>query len=508
LAGWSRWLLVLIVVGAGWRLLRYLLQFPIWGDEAFLCLNFLDHTHADFLNGVDGCIVAPIFFLWGELSAFQWLGGSELAVRLIPILAGLAALPVFWRLARQVLDPVAATLATGILAVAYYPVRHACEVRPYSMDLLMAAVFLLVALAWLRRPQRVGMLVLLCLLPLMGLGLSNPVVFVAGGVSLALLPTVWREPLRVKLLWVAYNLALGLSFLGYLNVNLRMQTEANMDFLHTHWGHAFPPAEPLALLKWLLDAHTGNMMAYPIGAKHGGSTLTLLLFLGGVWHLARLRRWDVLCMCLVPFALTLLAAALRRYPYGDSARHCQHLAPAICLLSGAGLHGLIARIATAFRAGRWALAGACAALALIGLAGVGKDLLLPYKTTSDQQARQIAASILAQAGPDGSVVLLNTYKESQAELLWYLFLDHPQVRWGKNVDWSALGQKDHLVCVRFIVYEGSLPMPQPAPPQVAGTWHLVRRDLHSRPLSVGGENLRELIEVSDFRHGHDQQARR
>src|SRR2546423_490557 len=136
--GRTYWVLAFLVLGFGWRLLRYGLQFPIWGDEAYLCLNFLDQTHLGFLDGTKYAVVAPILFLWGELTAFQWLGGSELSVRLVPVAAGLLALPLFWQFSRQVLHPPARVLALGLLAVAYYPVRHACEVRPYSLDLLVS----------------------------------------------------------------------------------------------------------------------------------------------------------------------------------------------------------------------------------------------------------------------------------------------------------------------------------------------------------------------------------
>src|SRR5437773_2075281 len=98
-----RWTIVFVLLGVGWRLLRYFLQFPIWGDEAYLCLNFADQTYLGFVGGLKHAVVAPLFFLWGELAVYQCFGGSELAVRLLPVLAGLAALPVFWKLARQVL---------------------------------------------------------------------------------------------------------------------------------------------------------------------------------------------------------------------------------------------------------------------------------------------------------------------------------------------------------------------------------------------------------------------
>src|SRR5439155_9489699 len=110
---------------------------------------------------------------------------------------------------------------------------------------------------------------------------------------------------------------------------------ASMD--KGYWQGSFPPAQPAALLTWLGQVHTGNLFAYPFGGHHGGSSVTCLLCLLGIGQLGRARRWELLASALCPFALTLFAAALHRYPYGGSARVAQHLAPAICLLAGSGL---------------------------------------------------------------------------------------------------------------------------------------------------------------------------
>src|SRR5262249_21135777 len=131
-------------------------------------------------------------------------------------------------------------------------------------------------------------------------------------------------PWRFAVAWIAYNVILVVTFLTFLSLNMQMQPEGSLRFLDSHWGHAFPPREPAALLWWLLETHTGNMMAYPAGGKNFASSLTLLLFLVGVGQFAWLRCWQLLGLCLAPFALTFVAAALHRYPYGDSARLCQH----------------------------------------------------------------------------------------------------------------------------------------------------------------------------------------
>lgn len=475
-------LLTLFALGLGWRLLRYGLQFPIWGDEAYVCLNFVDQTYFACTAGLKYAVVVPVFFLWGELTAFQWLGGSELALRLLPMLVGLVALPLFWRLARQVLSPRGSILALGFLAVSYYPVRHCCEVKPYALDLVVSILLSTLAAAWLRRPERRGPLVLLCVLLPFLLGFSNPAVFVAGGVSVALLPVVWRQPYKIKVLWVAYNVTLVVSFLGYLQLNMQMQPPSNIEFLQTHWGHAFPPHELRDLPGWLLDTHTSNMMAYPMGGKNGGSTLTFVLVLAGLWHFARVRRWSLLLLWTVPFGLTFVAAWMHRYPYGDSARLCQHLAPATCLLAAAGCAQLIEATCRTLRSQKIALTCTCGVLALVGVGGIARDLLHPFKTTGDAEGRRIAQHIADEAGPGCPVVLLAEWQGTQPEFIWYLQRNHQRIIWQADADWHALEREPRLVCVRIGHHRAPTATPALPLPDSQCVWQMAGHEVYARPL--------------------------
>src|SRR6516164_351060 len=91
----------------------------------------------------------------------------------------------------------------------------------------------------------------------------------------------------------------------------------------------------------VVAVHTGNMFAYPVGRRHGGCTIIFLLCVAGAAEFFRQRRFVVLTLLLAPFAFTLVAAALRRYRYGGSARIAQHLAPAICLLAASGIAAVL-----------------------------------------------------------------------------------------------------------------------------------------------------------------------
>src|SRR4051812_30787680 len=112
---------VCVTAGLLWRFVRYLAQFPIWGDEAFVLVNLLNLDYAGLTGQLYFSQVAPLLFLWAEETSLNLLGSSELAVRLVPFLAGLGGLGLFGALCRRLPLPYLGTLALGLLAVSYYP---------------------------------------------------------------------------------------------------------------------------------------------------------------------------------------------------------------------------------------------------------------------------------------------------------------------------------------------------------------------------------------------------
>jgi hypothetical protein len=441
-----RWLaLGLVLVGVAGRLLRYFLRFPIWGDESFVAVNFLTRDYAGLTRQLEYGQVAPVLFLWSELAAFRLLGSSELALRLLPLLAGLASLALFWRLAWRSLRPPAAALAVGFLAVARWPVSMSTFVKPYSFDLFFSLALLVPAVEWLRAPGRLRWLLLLAAVAPLALLGSYPAAFVAGAVGLVLLPVAWRAGWAARLAFGLFGAlaAAGLAG-GYLvgKSQLGPPTGWVDNYLRSYWAHGFPPAGAWPLLKWLAATHTGRMVAYPFGDGNGGSVLTFLLcVVGGVWQWRHGGDRRLLALWLTPFGLGIVAAFLGKYPYGACCRLSQHVAPAVCLLAGAGLAALLER-ARAGRAAAAPLCVACGALAVCGLGGMAADAVRPYRDRDALWVRGVADELKAHVGPADVVVVLEPQEQVWSLVRWYL----PQrlgdrVTWAGDVDWRRLRER-------------------------------------------------------------------
>lgn len=399
----------LVVLGIAWRLLRYLLDFPLWLDEAFLALNLMDARSAAEALRPLRAQVAPVLFLWVEWAGMRLLGPAELVLRFLPFVASVAALLLFVRLARRTVEPLSAVCAVGILSVAYFPVRFAAEVKPYTLDLLFAIAFLLLAVRWLEDTSRLRPLLLIALLAPVAAALSYPSVFILATLGVVFFPRIHRHPdVRARLLVLAGAVLAGAVFyFSYLIVGVE-QFEASGKFLREYWEEAFPPRRPGPLLVWLVSTHLGNLFAYPLGDVAGASAVTFVLCVLGAVSLYRSGARRTVGLLLLPFGFTLAAAALRLYPYGPHPRVAQHLAPSICLLAGSGLAAALGfRSPSAERTHRRAVV-AGGVLAVIGGAGMVIDAVQPFKSPADAVIRSVVSGIRSQAGPGDGVVFVGT----------------------------------------------------------------------------------------------------
>ncbi len=434
----------LLVLGVGCRLFRFAMNFPAWQDEASLAFNFVERDYLGLLRELNYWQVAPLLFLWAEKAIYEWLGPSMLALRLLPLAAGIGGLLLFWELARKYLSAEAAVLAVGILAVSSWPIEMAATLKPYAVDLLVSVALLRLALLVLDEPSRPRGLILLTLLIPFAVVSSYPAVFVAGAVSLVLLPRAWRGGWGRRGWFLAFNGLLVASFLAHFLLVGREKDPSNppdlMGFMWNFWRQGFPHDGWLRSLAWALRVHVGKMTSYPV-EFNGGGLLGLTLMCLGVHALLRRGRPSLPLLCLLPYALHLLAALLRRYPYGMHPRLEQHLLPGFCILAGSGLAYLIECLAAA--PARRALAvGACAGLlALVGARGLVSDARRPYHDELADWARQVVCH-LRDAMPAGEPVIIpGTVYSCPLPLRWQLLsLDHPIVESGQG--WLLSTQHD------------------------------------------------------------------
>ncbi len=401
------WIGGFVALGVAARCLRFLICAPLWPDEAFLAASYLDHGYLQMLTEpLSYHQVAPPGYLWIQLTIVKLFGFHEYSLRILSLIAGIASLFVFRRLAAQLTDGAAYLFCVAVFSVAYPAIRYSTEAKPYGIDLFVGLGLAALYVEWTLRGQTRRWTWLLAAACGLSLWFSLPAVFVAGGLSLAVGYNLFQH--RKKELLIPYlglNLLLVGSFVG-LQVALRTMTSADLEGMRSCWEQAFPPLDnSLQTVTWFVAALTGDVTPFPIGSVRGGSSATVACCLIAVLCLRSNRRMDLAILFLAPLGLNLIAAALRRYPFGGGVRFTLYSGGGICLLAGLGAACIAAWLTQRFTSRKVVLT-AMVALILLGSGSILRDFLRPYKAQDILRARSFAQWFWFNKAFDAELVCL------------------------------------------------------------------------------------------------------
>ena len=209
--------------------------------------------------------------------------------------------------------------------------------------------------------------------------------------------------------------------------------------MQNYWKDSFPPlTEPIAVIRWCLFAHTGQMAAYPLGSANGGSVLTVVLAMIGLVTLWRGSQRTFVVMVFAVFGLGFVAACMHKYPYGASCRLAQHVAPFYCLLAGLGVAVLIERWSQPMR--RWRATLVIAGLlGAIGIGGAIRDGFRPYRDLEALWMRTLVDDLAARSGDD-TILVLQPANRINPIFAWQLGRRGDRVLWSDRIDWADVGR--------------------------------------------------------------------
>jgi hypothetical protein len=334
------WILFLLL-GLVVRLRQYLFAASYWYDEAFLILAIRDRGFAALLGAQPYNLVIPPGYLWAVRGLYLLGGDGELLMRLPAFLAGVAALLLMIPLARRFVPGPWSVWAFALMAVCAHAVSHGCEVRPYTVDLLITEWILVCALALvdLGKEGRAPRWAVLGLgaAAVLGPWASFPSAFVLAGASAALLFVVASRPtVRGWVGWAALNAAIATSgaLLWWFSARF-MYYPGMLEHWTNGWG-GFPDwRNPVGAAAWLI------YRPYEIanyGARDLGVVLAVLAIAGGVGLAVRSRARAALLVA--PFVLAVTAALIGKYPLAH--RTAVFLLPCLWLLAAVGLERVAA----------------------------------------------------------------------------------------------------------------------------------------------------------------------
>ncbi len=326
----------LILLGVALRLRPYLGGRSLWLDEAMLALNIVHRDFGGLLKTLDYNQGGPVGFLLLEKLVITLLGNNELTLRLIPLLAGCAALWIFALLLRPQLGKAGTFTALGLFAVAAPLIYYSSEVKQYSSDVFMALLLLWLATKSLfttdsteKREQFA-----LALAGAVAIWCSHPALFVLAGIGGTFLLQASFEKDGRFLKTTLFMLALwAASFTALYFVSLRGLV-AN-SFLLDYWAEYFMPLPPWKNWMWFPETLRA-VIEFPTGLGLWWPFPAALMLLGLVALLR--RRWQFGALLVLTLLATLAAAALGKYPF--IGRLILFTAPIFIALMAAGFDAL------------------------------------------------------------------------------------------------------------------------------------------------------------------------
>jgi 4-amino-4-deoxy-L-arabinose transferase-like glycosyltransferase len=332
-----------ILIGGVCQLAMYFRRMPLWGDECALILNVLGKSgralcfgRLDLAGPQQTQAAPPLFLLGMRAMAVHFGGANEYAMRFIPLVCGLLALPLFAAITWKLFGPRIAAVMAPVFALSMRITEHAATAKPYSSDLLVALLLLAMAMRW--RRESVGTRSLRTALVAAGaFWVSFTSIFVFTAVSLWLLTELRGSNRRTRIAWLAGNALDFASFAALYWLCIRAQRD---EFLHEYWAEAFPDySHPARAALWL-PRRLWDMFTYlqvPTGL------LLLPIALIGAISLVKGRRPGLLIALAGPIALAALAAAVGQYPFAAK-RVSLYLFPSEYLLAAAGLRWIRAAL--------------------------------------------------------------------------------------------------------------------------------------------------------------------
>src|SRR4051812_3786422 len=178
---------VILGLGVLFRVVQYLANRPYWMDEASLEGNITRERLTDVLGVLSHTQLAPPGFLVVEWAAYRTLGDNPFALRLFPLLCGIASLFLFLGVARHVLRPRSVWIAVALFAVSDDLIYFSSELKQYSTDVAAGLMCTLLGMEMLARPETRGRVGAFGAVGAMVVWFSHPSVFVLAGVGTVLL---------------------------------------------------------------------------------------------------------------------------------------------------------------------------------------------------------------------------------------------------------------------------------------------------------------------------------
>lgn len=323
------WMSVGLVVLSGFviRIRQYLEARALTFDEALLANNLINHSLRELTGTLDNDQVAPMGFLFIEKLVIQTFGVGDLVFKLIPFTAGLCSILLMGIFAYKRLSKGGLIMALSLFAFCQTLIHNSNTLKQYSSDVFFCLLFIVIFDWYMAASSSKLRFVCLCLVGLLCIWFSQPVVLVMFTSALIGFcrgfkmknAQIIRQILSAGILWVSGFLVI--FFVSYIN-------NFGNDHLTRYWSGQFLPMPPWENLSWYGIA-AKSLFVNALGLPYSVTLISILFCFGLA---AFIKEKDITSVSLVlgQILLTLGLSAFHLYPFYD--RFLLFLVPGLILV--------------------------------------------------------------------------------------------------------------------------------------------------------------------------------
>ena len=270
--------LLIAVAGAGIVLYQWLGARPLWLDEEMIALNFRDRSFA----GLGGRLwldqSAPLGWLALQRAVLLVFGSSELAVRAVPALFGVATVFAAFAVGRRWLTTLGCATFVLLCSLGQWISFHSVELKPYSADTfwgLWLPALAAAAAAASPGASRRNALAMWALAAAIGHWFSLGALLVLPACFVLLAVSEQRDREGRRRLAVAFAVVVASFALHYL---FAIRHTQGSESLQGYWKFAMAPEDSgvTGSLQWLY----GRLG--PLAQKPGGTVLVAAFWIAAV----------------------------------------------------------------------------------------------------------------------------------------------------------------------------------------------------------------------------------
>ncbi|MDZ7739709.1 MAG: glycosyltransferase family 39 protein [Bacteroidales bacterium] len=325
---------ILMAYGIGVRIMNYISNRALWLDESMLSLNIVNRSYAELLEPLDYRQVAPIGFLMVEKFFTELIGPNEYALRLFPLMAGIASVILFYLVVREYSGKAVAILGLILFIFSHWLIYYSVEVKQYHLDVLIFLLSIKFIYKSLENDLSLKKFILFGILGALMIWFSNITVIVLFSIGLGLLPRILRlKTLRYYLgiflmifFWLTSFACYYYFFIGkHPSAESQVSSFIYLDYL--------PDTSSFqTMITWIKDKFH-NIFVFFLG--HRSFKLGIILSIIGL-VLIIIKREYKLIIFIVPLMVHLVLSLLHIYPF--SARFTLYIAPAVFIFISYGIY--------------------------------------------------------------------------------------------------------------------------------------------------------------------------